>query len=78
MEASLSNNSSGTNLKHVAHRNPLLHHSLQSVNVFSGVANHASLFGSLMDKYGFGGRQENTTYQNAQCHQQFGGGELMG
>jgi hypothetical protein len=34
---------------------------------FSGVMNHASLFGSPMDESGFGGSQENTTCPDALC-----------
>ena len=39
-----------------------------SGNTFSGVVNHASPSGSLMDEFGFGGCQENATCPNALCY----------
>ena len=48
---------SGVNLGAIAH--------WSSANPFSGVMNHAAPSGSLMDKSGFGGCQENATGQNA-------------
>ncbi|CAI9597791.1 unnamed protein product [Staurois parvus] len=38
-----------------------------SGDMFSGVTNHASLSGSLMDVSGFGGCQENSTCLTALC-----------
>ena len=36
-----------------------------TVQTFSGVKNHAAISGSLMDEPGFGGCEENATYENA-------------
>jgi hypothetical protein len=48
-----------------------------SGNMFSRVMNHGSPSGSLTDKSGFGGCQENTTCLNAVATVKFGGAGTM-
>src|SRR4029434_3931054 len=49
-----------------------------SGNVFCGVTNHASLFGSQMGESGFGGCRENVTCLTALCHLWREGGRYNG